>query len=275
MKNKRSGSTRDNPMKSCSILIITIGASFWAAAPSGGMQIIKQLSKTTEILHRTIGQYFLLELLHTGKMAYVLCNSTFTLFPVRYKALQKWPEPLSTKVLSSNKNGLCRLFICWVKYTPAGDLEKSRFVSCQPGVWAGSLGMWKAAIVVGIAEVSLLKSNHLQRFTQLNQCRGQTCQAGYSGKNTDTSKITSVYHFDRSALDNSGSLNQMWWSGIINSTCSWVCVTHDGPRGRGKATYVCFFVWIDAGGLFWAVASGAVPNYTLVWSLPRLTCLAL
>lgn len=70
--------------------------------------------------------------------------------------------------------------------------------------------MRKAAIVVGVAEVSLLKSNHLQRFTQLNQCRGQTCQAGYSGKNTDASKITSVYHFDQGTLDNFGSLNQMW-----------------------------------------------------------------
>lgn len=68
IKNKCSGSTRDNPMKSCSILI-SIGASFWAAAPSGGTLIIEQLSKTmTEMLHRSI---LFLELLHTGKMSYV------------------------------------------------------------------------------------------------------------------------------------------------------------------------------------------------------------
>lgn len=48
--------------------------------------------------------------------------------------------------------------------------------------------MRKAAVVVGVAEVSLLEANHLQRLTQLNQCRGQTCQAGHSGENTDVSK---------------------------------------------------------------------------------------
>lgn len=82
----------------------------------------------------------------------------------------------------------------WVKYTPAGDLRKSRFVSCQPCVRACSLGVRRAAVMVGVAEVSLVKANHLQRFAQLNQWWGQTCQAGYSEKKTDISKITRVCH---------------------------------------------------------------------------------
>lgn len=72
--------------------------------------------------------------------------------------------------------------------------------------------MRRAAVVVGVAEVSLLKSNHLQRFTQLNQCRGQTCQARYSKKKTEIPKVTRVYHFHQGASDNCANLkrNQIW-----------------------------------------------------------------
>lgn len=65
---------------------------------------------------------------------------------------------------------------------PARDLCESRCVPCQSCVWTGSLSVRSAAVMVGIAEVSLLIANHLHRLTQLNQCRGQTCQAGYSKK---------------------------------------------------------------------------------------------
>lgn len=59
--------------------------------------------------------------------------------------------------------------------------------------------MRRAAVMVGIAEVSMLIANHLQWFTQLNQCRGQTCQADYSEKNK--SKEHEKYTISHECMD--------------------------------------------------------------------------
>lgn len=40
--------------------------------------------------------------------------------------------------------------------------------------------MRRAAVMVGITEVSMFIANHLQWLAQLNQCRGKTCQTDYS-----------------------------------------------------------------------------------------------
>lgn len=65
-------------------------------------------------------------------------------------------------------------------HIPARDLCESRHVSCQACVCTGGLWVGGAAVVVSAAEISALITTHLQRFTQLHQWRGQTCQADNS-----------------------------------------------------------------------------------------------
>lgn len=80
---------------------------------------------------------------------------------------------------------------------------------------ADGLGAGGAAVVVGVAEVPLLKSDHLQRFAQLHQSGGQTRQAGHSGGGNKASKTTGVVFSGR--LNAAAVLRhkQVWWSDTV------------------------------------------------------------